>query len=922
MKNKQKRIRNHWYEPQSKLWTPERADARSDSVPTSRDGVSNQMLPSLARKRKRAFVSLASFRNQESGIRRKSIFFSSFCFLLFAFSFPLVHAAFNDIDVTHPYYHAINALQDEGIVEGYKKGDQAFFLPLQPVIRAEALKVLALSSDISTKTKSAGHFSDVPANSWYASYVNTAADLGIVEGFADGNFHPSAQVSRSEFLKMLVLSFHVPVEEENVSEEWYGRFFRATANLRILDDPNSSSYESVSRGEMAELIYRTEKVAASNFQKKYVFAASGKASFYGDDFAGRSTASGEKYDPTDLTAAHRTLPFGTFLKVSREGKSVVVRVNDRGPYKADRVLDLSEKAFSLLAPISKGVITVDFEVVSSPGEEKTEIPDYIRPQLSIQAKSAPLPSPVANKIAPSSSISLPKEITTIPIFSGTVSHLSSDFFPGAELRRSIPQKISLGTVISFAGTASESGHKKATVFLQNLEEGNMDPQIHFSGPVSGKNFSFPVFFSKPGKFYIGLVFDDESKSRVETVEVVQPEKERKFPAFDVGFSSDISARVLPENSEVTFQWSVPTYTLSRLDFEQGKNHWSEPQESSFWTPERVDARSDSAVPPMRDGVSDQMLPSLARKGKQASPSLASFSNKKTLFVEDGLSEITLPYNFFSSFSAGEFLKVTLSQSLSDDETLDRQTTNWRAVVSQNYELLEGFPDAGNPAVTVSNFSRFPKTLDPLVLEGTKQSGTKMKENAFVITPSGFVREFPVSIQGDSFVTRITLEGWGMYVIEFMSEAGEILFSRAVYASENFVLPVVPRLQTALTSETEAGVLYWINTIRHAHTMPSVVLSGEIGQFAQNYASQMAQENFISHTDPSGFSFDQRIKKFGLQGEFGENLSFGSSLRIALAGLENSASHRDNILRRKWTKVGIGLAQNAKGEWYVTQVFGK
>jgi len=74
----------------------------------------------------------------------------------------------------------------------------------------------------------------------------------------------------------------------------------------------------------------------------------GLASWYGGGFQGRRTASGERFDTHALTAASRTLPFGTRLRVCRSGRCVVVRVNDRGPYAAGRVLDLSAAARSAL----------------------------------------------------------------------------------------------------------------------------------------------------------------------------------------------------------------------------------------------------------------------------------------------------------------------------------------------------------------------------------------------------------------------------------------------------------------------------------------------------------------------------------------------------------------------------------------------
>lgn len=71
-----------------------------------------------------------------------------------------------------------------------------------------------------------------------------------------------------------------------------------------------------------------------------------EASYYGDEFAGRPTANGETFNPSLMTAAHRTLPFGTLLRVTNAvtGKDVVVRVNDRGPFHGNREIDLSEAA--------------------------------------------------------------------------------------------------------------------------------------------------------------------------------------------------------------------------------------------------------------------------------------------------------------------------------------------------------------------------------------------------------------------------------------------------------------------------------------------------------------------------------------------------------------------------------------------------
>ncbi len=94
--------------------------------------------------------------------------------------------------------------------------------------------------------------------------------------------------------------------------------------------------------------------------------ATGEASYYGPGFAGRPTANGETFNPAEMTAAHRTLPFGTKLLVTNRanGKSVVVRVNDRGPYAGNRILDLSKGAAQRIGMISSGTANVDVAVLS------------------------------------------------------------------------------------------------------------------------------------------------------------------------------------------------------------------------------------------------------------------------------------------------------------------------------------------------------------------------------------------------------------------------------------------------------------------------------------------------------------------------------------------------------------------------------
>lgn len=89
----------------------------------------------------------------------------------------------------------------------------------------------------------------------------------------------------------------------------------------------------------------------------------GFASFYADSFQGKQTASGEKFNQNKRTAAHKTLPFGTKVKVTnlKNGKSVKVRVNDRGPFVAGRIIDLSKGAARKIDMKKDGVVSVEIQ---------------------------------------------------------------------------------------------------------------------------------------------------------------------------------------------------------------------------------------------------------------------------------------------------------------------------------------------------------------------------------------------------------------------------------------------------------------------------------------------------------------------------------------------------------------------------------
>lgn len=111
------------------------------------------------------------------------------------------------------------------------------------------------------------------------------------------------------------------------------------------------------------IIFLVLPVLASEQVRQY-----GNASWYGRSFHGKRTASGESFDMHEFTGAHRNLPFGTMVKVKnlRNGKEVLVRVNDRGPFIKSRIIDLSRAAATALGIVSRGTARVSIEVITQP----------------------------------------------------------------------------------------------------------------------------------------------------------------------------------------------------------------------------------------------------------------------------------------------------------------------------------------------------------------------------------------------------------------------------------------------------------------------------------------------------------------------------------------------------------------------------
>lgn len=293
--------------------------------------------------------------------------------ITFLFTSTALAEGFSDVKEGHKYYVSINYLKEKGLISGYSDNT---FKADQNINRVEAIKLILTATGLSPDTETSATilekiseplFADTPLDAWYTTYLAIAKEKGLIAGYWDGNFYPESQINLAEALKIYfeaLNSNYAGVDLSNTSttfddtpaEAWftqYTSYAGAKGLINIYPTNTVNPNQEMTRGYMAEIIYRYIKS-----MEGYDF---GKATFY----FGITGKNNDYYDQNMLTTAHKTLPKGTILEVTNlaNGKSVNVKVTDRGPYGAGRVLDLSKTAFSQIASVSTGVITIQYKVV-------------------------------------------------------------------------------------------------------------------------------------------------------------------------------------------------------------------------------------------------------------------------------------------------------------------------------------------------------------------------------------------------------------------------------------------------------------------------------------------------------------------------------------------------------------------------------
>lgn len=205
---------------------------------------------------------------------------------------------------------------------------------------------LSRPADDVTKQK----FSDVPKDMSGFREITYARNRGLLD--EDDAFHPDDKLTLGDALVWLLRTRNVAEPDDITPKTLSG--FLVKYPIAHIDEAGANLSNIVSRDDLMSLMQLLDNDLATEVHE---------ASLYSENFNGRGTAFGETFDMYAMTAAHRTLPYNTLIKVTNvaNGKSVVVRINDRGPYVEGRDLDLSLGAFTSIAKRAEGKINVTIQ---------------------------------------------------------------------------------------------------------------------------------------------------------------------------------------------------------------------------------------------------------------------------------------------------------------------------------------------------------------------------------------------------------------------------------------------------------------------------------------------------------------------------------------------------------------------------------
>jgi len=881
-------------------------------------------------------------------------FFGSFDFL-FADDWD-GETEFNDVEFDDEYFHSLQFLKSRKLIKGYEDGT---FRPDNQVNRAEALALVLRGAgvDFEKEVCKQSPFPDVPVDSWFCNIVKVGKEKKIIRGYEDGNFRPNKKVNRVEIFAMF--TFAVGIKDKKISGhhfldipdgEWYSNVSNVVfeKNLFEFDAGKLIPNKNVSRGEVARMSYRELFCVQNKIDKYNSSFVNSVVSFYGDQFEGKQTSSGDIFWQDNFSSAHQTIGNGTISRACNDKGCVVFYVNDFGPVIEDREFDFSRSTFGAIGEEIDGLAKISVNIIG-------EVDDFYKKWYK------------------------------------------ENFYNEVVFNHKVPNLFLKGEIFFIKGKIAKA-NEKLILFLADSDE----KQRHFfTQSDENGNFEIQVDFIESGNFKMGLVFGDNNTSMLLNVLVLENEfpfyRELKKSEKQV---SDLNVEIY--DNDVYFSWNILDKKLE-LDSDSEINEKKEEEKGSE-SEEKKDELSEKMVVCSKNidlvkknicyqklalefkdkticeniiedlsGLSDFEKENIdanvsmkidcekgvylseseekldEKKGENMDLELQkkddlnydnnlflfeiSQSGKTKKFFVNGGNGFFIDRSYLKDFKKGSVKFRVGVANISTNFSIDRGTnfnfSDWKnIVVSESFVSMRD-----DEKISFDKFTGFVKKGDFIELSGNIKI-ENLYGKLLVMDP-----DFKTSrIDFDSVVKKVGSTDFaikfkakkeGIYFLEIEDENGTLFLNYPIYCGDFF--PLLPNFDDLGTYDKKSDsnlkiedirekFLKLINKEREDRGFGKLELNDKLNKVAQFRSDDMKNRKYFSHVDPDGKNVNDIREKFDVKKSLAENIALNFNFDEMHLRLFMSAGHRENILNKDVSQLGIGSAYDSERGFYLTQIF--
>ncbi len=475
----------------------------------------------------------------------------------------------------------------------------------------------------------------------------------------------------------------------------------------------------------------------------------------------------------------------------------------------------------------------------------------------------------------------PKEEPVTENFTPVASQtISATYFNNITLDQTLPTNFYKNEVFTISGQITTSGYNHATVILDSTTD-NTNDYLTFTVETKNNRFEIPVHFRQSGNFNIGILPGESGQTKVTKISVLTsiPNSTNTETFADKVSSQNIKFQ--DNKTSVTF--SAPEKTFKKLTFSQN-------------------------------------------------------SKEVTYYSRQNTNNITINYSDFENFGTSnvsykfELAKIKTETPLAISSAFVSGENKVFTPTKHLFSTIEKSQITAEPPETSSS-------VQAISFSGTAK--TDLQKTAYVIKPNGFVEELDLNSSGStynyigqtilksgsSFSYTYSPSESGTYIVEISNKEGIPVINHPVYIGSK--IPLLPDFFDSNTRTLFSGtlnltnarteLLNYINKEREAHGLNKITTTTELNTLAQNHSDDMAQNNFFGHVNLQNETPEDRRKKLGIKTPVSENIAKDVAVDFGHEGLMRSASHRQNILKADWTKVGLGLTAK-NGYIYITEEF--